>query len=294
MKSSKPSSRGKEKKRDGDLELAHGLAEAPETQAREDGILAAIHALRKDFSAQLKEVITSNHEIKEALDSFSERLSGAETRISSAEDQLNNLANVSATTQRKMLALTRSVETMENRQRRLNLRLVGLPEGTEKGDLVSFLNMWLPDLLGQENFPIPPSIDQAFRLPGAATSKASKPNRKPFPRAILVKFRWLADRDRVMKAARKMKSLQFEENRLMFFPDLSAEIQQQRRMFDGVKSRLHNLDIEFGLQFPAKMRIYHKDKLLTFLTPSDVEAFIQKIETERSQTERDNYVSESS
>ena len=65
MKSGKPSSRGKEK-RDGDLELAHGLAEAPETQDREDGILAAIYALRKDFSAQLKEVITSNHEIKEA------------------------------------------------------------------------------------------------------------------------------------------------------------------------------------------------------------------------------------
>ena len=77
--------------------------------------------------------------------------------------------------------------------------------------------MGLPDLLGQENFPIPPSIDQAFRLPKAATSKANKPNLKPFPRAILVKFRWLTNRDRMMKAARKKKSLQFEENRLIVF-----------------------------------------------------------------------------
>ena len=83
----------------------------------------------------------------------------------------------------------------ENRQRRLNLRLVGLPENREKGDLVSFLNMWLPDLLGQEHFPIPPSINQAFRLPKVATSKANNPNLKPFPLAILVKFRWLTDRD---------------------------------------------------------------------------------------------------
>ncbi|TNN75584.1 LINE-1 type transposase domain-containing protein 1 [Liparis tanakae] len=253
MKPSNPSSRGKEKKKDGELELTHGLAEATEAteaQARDDGILAAIHALRKDFSAQLNEVIISNHQIKEALESFSERLSGAESRISSTEDQLSNLANVSATTQRKMLALTRSVETLENQQRRLNARLT------------------------------PPSIDQAFRLPKAA--KANKQNLKPFPRAILVKFRWLADRDRVMRAARKKKTLQFEENRVMLFPDLSAEIQQQRRMFDGMKTRLHNLNIEFGLQFPAKMRIYHKGKTLTFLTPSDVEVFLREIETERA------------
>ena len=96
MKSSKPNSRAKDKKRDNDLELAaHGLAEAPVTQDRDEGILAAIHALRKDF-AQLQEVITSNHGIREALDSFSERLSGAESCINSAEDQLNNLNNVSA------------------------------------------------------------------------------------------------------------------------------------------------------------------------------------------------------
>ncbi|TNN87320.1 hypothetical protein EYF80_002522 [Liparis tanakae] len=263
MKQSKPSSRGKVRKKDGELELAHGLAEATEVQARDDGILAAIHALRKNFSAQLKEVITSNHEIKEALKSFSERLGGAASCISSAEDQLNNLASVSATTQRKMLALARSMETLENRQRCLNVRPVGLPENAERGDLVSFLNRWLPDLLGKESFPTPPSIDQAFR--------------------------WLADRDRVMKSARKKKTLQFVENRVMLFPDLSAEIQQQ---FDHVKTRLHNLDIEFGSQFPAKMRIYHKGKMLTFLTPSDVEVFIREIETERSQTERDGDVSE--
>ena len=49
------------------MELAHGLAEAPITQAGDEGNLAAIHALRKDFYAQLQEVITSSHGIKEAL-----------------------------------------------------------------------------------------------------------------------------------------------------------------------------------------------------------------------------------
>ena len=111
---------------------------------------------------------------------------------------MNNLETFSAATQRKVLALTRSVEAMENRQHRLNVRLVGLPENTGKGDLVSFLNGWLPEFLGPEYFPNRVSVDQAFRLPKAAN--ANKPNLKPIPRVILVKFRWLIDRDRVMKA----------------------------------------------------------------------------------------------
>ena len=88
-----------------------------------------------------------------------------------------------------------------------------------------------------------------------------------------------------------MKSLQFEGNRVMFFPDLSVEIQQQRRKFDGVKAQL--LDIEFGLQFLARMRIYHKCKLPTFLTPAEVEAFIREIEMERARTEWSSDLSES-
>ena len=51
MKSSNTSLRAKEKKRDDELELAQGLAEAPITHAGDEGILAAIHARLKDFSA---------------------------------------------------------------------------------------------------------------------------------------------------------------------------------------------------------------------------------------------------
>lgn len=116
MRSSKPSIR----EEGNGLELAHGLAEASDTRASDEGILAAIHALRKDFSAQLQEVTTSNHGVREA---------------------------------RYFLKAS--------------------------------------------------SIDQAFRLPKSAPYNANKPNLNPAPRVILVKFCWMIDRDRVMKAARK-------------------------------------------------------------------------------------------
>lgn len=98
-----------------------------EANARDD-ILAAIDALRKDFKTQLQEVVSSNQGIREAINSFSDRLEQAETRIGSAEDVITDLEAKVTKTQRDMLALARTVESIESRQRRLNLRLVGLPE----------------------------------------------------------------------------------------------------------------------------------------------------------------------
>ena len=57
-----------------------------EDSCNESQILTAIESLRNDFSTQLHEVVSSNREIKQAIETFSERLTGAETRIGSAEE----------------------------------------------------------------------------------------------------------------------------------------------------------------------------------------------------------------
>lgn len=253
-----------------------------EANARDD-ILAAIDALRKDFKTQLQEVVSSNQGIREAINSFSDRLEQAETRIGSAEDVITDLEAKVTKTQRDMLALARTVESIESRQRRLNLRLVGLPEKTEKNgrDLARFLAELLPNILGADNFPNPLAIDEAFRLP---LSKKLPKRRPPPPRTILIKFRWLSDKEQVMAAAREKKSLQLDDdNPLMFFPDLTPEIQEKRRKFDGVKVQLHNLGIEFGMLHPAKMRLYlDGGETLTFLTPAEAQDYIKTVEKERS------------
>jgi len=87
--------------------------------------------MRDYFSTKLLEVITSNQQIKEAVGAFSERLTEAETRISTAEDQITSLVKQTDTTEKRVHKLTSQMKEMENLQRRNNLRLVGLPEGSE-------------------------------------------------------------------------------------------------------------------------------------------------------------------
>lgn len=47
-----------------------------------------------------------------------------------------------------ILQLEMKLDDYENRQRRKNLRISGLPEGIEGQDAIAFLQEWLPKTLG--------------------------------------------------------------------------------------------------------------------------------------------------
>ncbi len=69
----------------------------------------------------------------------------------------------------------------------------------------------------------------------------------------------------------------YEGHHVMFFPDLSMEVQNQRKQYNWVKQQLRELDINFGLIFPAKMRVFHQDNQHLFHFPTEVEDFIKQV-----------------
>lgn len=247
-------------------------------------ILSAIQSLSKDlnaqlgevrneFSTQLHDVISSNHEIKEAIGTFSERLTQAESRISAAEDQIASLTEATDTTREKVHKLDMQMEEIENQRRRCNLKLVGIPEGFEKRDCRGFLRAWLPQVLSIEH---QLNIEQAYRL-GATPSTQNQQQSATRPRVVLVKFLSYHDRDTVLKAAR-LKEVKLENNHVMFFPDLSPKVQKQRKLFDGVKLRLRHLNRDYGLIFPARLRIWHEDTWHYFNSVAKADKFIDKLQ----------------
>uniref|UniRef100_A0A3B4EYR5 L1 transposable element RRM domain-containing protein n=1 Tax=Pundamilia nyererei TaxID=303518 RepID=A0A3B4EYR5_9CICH len=238
-------------------------------QQIEAGVLAAIQSLKVHFTAQLQEVIISNQEIKDAIGVFSERLTSAETRISKVEDDVSFLVSKETSLHKKIQELQLKVDDLENRSRRSNLRLVGLPENTEQGELTIFLQTFLIDVFGRDALPSPPIIERAHRLQGRNTPNGP-------PRVIIMKFLNYQDKMRVMRAARLKGKITYNGHHIMFFPDLSTEVQKQRKQYNQVKQQLCEMHINFGLIFPAKMRILHQDKRLLFHTPAEVEDFIRK------------------
>lgn len=141
---------------------------------------------------------------------------------------------------------------------------MNLPEKAEKGNAAAFLVKWLTDTLGPETFPAPLVTERAHRLPGAPRSSA--------PRVMIMKFLNFHDKIRVMQAARKKGKIMYEDHNVMFFQDISTELHRKRKRFDDVKRRLRDLKIDYGIIYPAKLRLFHEGKPHVFADPAGVES----------------------
>ncbi|KAL3976484.1 zinc finger and BTB domain-containing protein 44 [Sarotherodon galilaeus] len=122
-----------------------------------------------------------------------------------------------------------------------------------ENDAVAFLEKWLPEALGPETL----YIERAHRLP---------------------KFLNFQDKVRVMRAARAKGKVTCG-GRILFFPDLSAELHRRRRCFDRVKEQLRSMNISYGIIYPAKLRVSSDGQICEFETPAEAEKFVQGLKT---------------
>lgn len=156
-------------------------------------------------------------------------ISNVEDTVNSGKDKTNALA-------KQVTLLTNKLDDLENRSRRSNLPLVNVPEKVEGADAVAFPEKWLPEALTPAIFPKPLLIKRAHRLPDTAQSI----HQTKSPHCELFKLNL---KGKVMCG----------DQEIMFFPDLSTELHQQRRCFDRVKQQIRSLNICDELFYPAKL-----------------------------------------
>lgn len=94
--------------------------------ATNNDILGAI--LRADFSKQTTDMLDAIKSIKSDLVDHSKRMGEAEERIAQTEDDVTSLQHKVKELEGITLSLHNKVQDLEDRGRRSNLRLVGLPE----------------------------------------------------------------------------------------------------------------------------------------------------------------------
>lgn len=151
--------------------------------------------MAKQSTDMLKEI----NDIKGDIHFYSRRINETEERISQTEDDVTSL-------QGKVKILEKTVETLcdriteqEDRRRRSNLRLVGLPEKSEGSDLCGFLEKWLRDTLG-EGFTLSPIIERAHRIRPINPKSTS-------PRVVIMKF--LNYQEATLRTTRKMTEVAY-------------------------------------------------------------------------------------
>lgn len=236
-------------------------------------VIQKLDLMRSDFATKIDGVLNAIRDVKKDVKDFAGRMDMAEERISNVEDTVNMERGKMEEVAKRLTFLSQKLDDLENRSRRSNLRLVNLPEKVENPDAVAFLEKWLPEVLGPTTFSTPPVIERAHRLPGRSQS-----GRSSLPRVLIVKFLNFQDKVRVMRAVRIKGKIMYGDNEIRFFPDLSAELHRQRRRFDGVKQRLRSLNVNYGIVYPAKLRLTVDGQTREFEDPVDAEKFIKGLQ----------------
>lgn len=99
--------------------------------------------------------------VQQDLQKVAERTTVLEGRISQLEDDLHPLKSEVKNTRRQTGINASKMDEMENRLRRDNVRLMGLPEKSEGPKSIEFLERWFTELLGKETFSPFFSIERA-------------------------------------------------------------------------------------------------------------------------------------
>nr|XP_034985928.1 uncharacterized protein LOC118092208 [Zootoca vivipara] len=142
--------------------------------------------------------------------------------------------------------MERRFRALENRSRRNNLRVLGLPEGSEGSDTVAFLQKTLPTLLGLPPEAPPLEIESARRVQGGTSWDPSGR-----PRPLVLQLLRSGDRAAILQAARG-RPLSYAGVQVTILPDFCSSLSQRRRVPFGTFRRTRwPADLCFGSRHPS-------------------------------------------
>lgn len=235
-------------------------------------------SIKEDISALIQESLvplqTSVNALTETLASFQSRLCATESLASDNFSALSAAEKTIQTLKEQNVTLMDRVDDLENRSRRANLRILNVPENSEKGQsTVTFVSEMLVEVMGQEVFEKPPELERAHR------SLGPKPQEGRPPRPLVICFHKFQEKEKALRWARQNEA-KYKGSTLRIYPDISADLARKRAAFKNVKQLLYQKNVRFQLLHPARLRVRHEDETFLFHTPEEAQQFYdQRIAT---------------
>ena len=141
--------------------------EHTEASTGTDVILNAIKESKEAVERKVEEVRVDVSLLRQDLRGVADRVTEAETRISTAEDEITKLRSQVNQLLKSSAVLEDRAEDAENRSRRNNLRLVGIPEGIDTLDMAQTIESWFQAWVAGEALSRNCAVEGAHRSLGA-------------------------------------------------------------------------------------------------------------------------------
>ncbi len=207
--------------------------------------------------------------IQGSLFSLCKQISELEHRVSSNEDNVDDLLKCVQTLEKENTYLKDRVDDAENLSWSLNLHFINVPVKSEGSDMIAFLSQLIPLLLGRDQLSVAPVIEMAHQSPTSTSGSRSA------PRPILVRFLHLQDKVNIIRHVREKRELFYKGAWVHIYQDFSAGLIKKRRAFDAVKKILRAADIKYSLLYPCTLKVLVHGKPQLFRCPKEAEAFFR-------------------
>lgn len=218
-------------------------------------ILCELRGFRQENKEQLET-------IKEEIVKVNTRLEEAERRIGKAEERIQNTEEVIVDMLKLHTKLEEKLLDLESRSRRENIRIYGVPEGSEKDSttMVLFVENLLREGLELTDDMPDLQIERAHRSVGP------QPPVDAPPRSIVIKFLSFKTKETLLRKAWQRKGFTWQENRINLDHDYPPLILRKRRDFTEIRKVLKENKVQFRTLFPARLRVRHDDGTKTYDT----------------------------
>ncbi|CAH2248999.1 Hypothetical predicted protein [Pelobates cultripes] len=214
-------------------------------------------------------VATAIADLREDLIKLDTRTIHLETKVevvSGAYEGLKSRINV---LEDKMLLQDSKLMDFEDRSRRNNIKVRGIPEEVGSQELGTFMlelfQSVLPDF-SQDMF----LLDRIHRLIRPQFLPASS------PRDVLLRVHYYHVKEQIMRAYRAKENRPEKYKEVLLFADLSSDTLRFRRSFKDIIETLRANDIRYKWGYPAKLFIIRDGKFNAVSSPTEGSRLLQE------------------
>ncbi len=235
-------------------------------------LIPALRELRADIQAtnnSVKELRVEPEALASATKQTRDRVDSIQAAAREDRRTVTDLRN-------QLERLTEKMTDIEDRSRRNNVRLVGLPEGMEGSDVAGFLRVnlskWIPSLKGRNI-----EIDRAHCVYDGRKNSDR-------PRTLIFRvLRW-HDRSEILKGARQAYPVECAQDNatLLFFPDFSPVTAAKRKSSVPVLRSMTALGLQPFLAYPAVIKLRHGGEQRSFDSLRKAEDFVGSLSQKRA------------
>ncbi|KAJ1189163.1 hypothetical protein NDU88_005914 [Pleurodeles waltl] len=256
----------------------HIMAEsAAASTTNMDTILKELLAIRSSISSLEHTVSTNTTEVqglRNEVVKFQINMQSTDARLSAVENLIDKIPDNS----QDIGYLQQKVIELEDRGRRNNLRIIGLPEQIEKDNILDFLTTFLPTLT-KTTFSQPLDFQRAHRVCSRGITSSTR------PRQVLACCLHHQQARQIIMAAKKHGPYEYDSSQIILTADFSAPTNFKRKQFLNLRTRLKKREIKYGLLEPATMIVTFQGKTKEYFDPHDLESFLNDLDDKDTEME---------